>query len=238
VRPRWLSKSAFEHLGFSPDDPDAERELEDAIVGVLDPNVAPTRRRAANEVLRPLHRWVDRREPIAGHHVVLASSGMLEGGPVAAYLGNMLRDASATLLLPGYASPSTLAGELLQVGSLPAAERARLAQNLALPDGTTMPAAHVRAHIGALRGYSGHADQRGILDWLVHEHKGQRCVAGETIFIQHGNDTARHALRDALKERAPEATVVCPTPACADFDLDGEQLPSYEALLARYRRAD
>lgn len=228
VKPRWLSKSAFTHLGLREDDPTHERELEAAIVSVLDPKVAAGGTIAG---LRRVHSWISRREPIAEHHVVLTSSGMLQGGPVVSYLPDVLRDPTATLILPGYASPATVAGALLQLSSLAKSERERLDGAIELPDGTSIAKADVRAHVTSLKGYSAHADQRGILDWLVHEHEGRRVVAARTLFVQHGDDGAREALRSKLSVLAPEMDVLCPSTSEVEHDLDAPGVASRETLL-------
>lgn len=223
VGSRWLSRSAFGRFGLDPESAEDERRLEDAIVAVLDPNAAPTDVVAG---LRRAHEWTDRRPYVRGPHVVLASSGMLEGGPVTQYLPDLLADSSSTLLLTGFASPTTVAGQLLALGPLLPSQRERLSGTIVLPDGSTYSQKHVRARIVVLGGYSGHADQRGLVDWLVHEREGRRCAAGQTIFIQHGDDRARESLRRALLSKAPSARVVMPTIDSSAFDLDGPAAPN------------
>jgi hypothetical protein len=85
--------------------------------------------------------------------------------------------------------------------------------------------------IVALGGYSGHADQRGLVEWLVHEHEGRRCVAGQTIFIQHGDDGAREALRRAVLAKARDARIVLPAPGASVFELDAQAAPSEADVL-------
>jgi metallo-beta-lactamase family protein len=231
VRSRWLSKAAFSRFGLDPDNIDHERQLEDAIVAVLDPDAKTS---STLPGLPSLHQWIDRTLVPTGPAVVLASSGMLEGGTVVSYLRAVLTDPASTIILAGYAAPTTVAGKLLKIGGLTSADRQRLPDVVELPDGTSLPSASVRAHITAASGYSGHADQRGIVDWLVHEHEGKRCLAGQAVFIQHGTEAGRDGLRRVLGERAPEVAIVCPTPENATYDLEAPAALSREAeLLAR-----
>jgi metallo-beta-lactamase family protein len=94
------------------------------------------------------------------------------------------------------------------VTHLPAIERKRLSGELiweatgAKFDDARFPLQQIEAHVTALTGYSAHADQKGLVDWAFSEHRGELYAAGKTIFVQHGEDRARHALANALKERA------------------------------------
>ena len=223
VLSRWLSESAFTHLGLDPASVEDEKRLEDAIVSVLDPSAAPS---TSLPGLRRVHQWVDRRPLPTGPHVVLTSSGMLEGGPVAQYLPDVLADSCSTLLLPGYAGPATTAGQLLALGPLLAAQRERLSGTITLPDGTVIAQKHVRARVVSLGGYSAHADQRGLVDWIVPEQSGRRRAASETLFIQHGDDAARDGLRRAVLAKAPNTRIVLPTSETNTFDLDAPPVRS------------
>ncbi len=75
-------------------------------------------------------------------------------------------------------------------------------------------------------GYSGHADQEGILDWIFHEHRDRRMMVGKTIFLNHGNNTEREALAAAIRSRAaelgraPAPEVLMPQQSDGWYDLD------------------
>jgi metallo-beta-lactamase family protein len=70
------------------------------------------------------------------------------------------------------------------------------------PDGTTVPMAKVKADIVALSGYSAHADQAGLLDWVFDVRDDLRPINGRLVFIQHGGDAQRLALGSAIESRA------------------------------------
>jgi hypothetical protein len=69
---------------------------------------------------------------------------------------------------------------------MPPPERTRDTESLVSVNGITFPISRIKANIAQLRGYSAHADQTGLLDWLFWKNKqGPLQVTGRTIFIQH-----------------------------------------------------
>ena len=228
--PRWLSKAAFPLFGLSADDVEHVRMLEDAVVAVLDPDASV---RSPLAGLPRAHRWIHREITPTEPTIIVATGGMLEGGPIVRYLPDVLTDPNSTVILTGYAAPSTLAGRLSTIGGLSMAARSRLPGSVHLPDGSSIPSRAVSAHITKVCGYSGHADRGGIVDWLVDERAGKQSLAGQTVFIQHGTDAGREGLRRALQERAPWMKVVCPTAECATYDLDASRSLSSGDLLVR-----
>lgn len=68
----------------------------------------------------------------------------------------------------------------------------------------------IRAGIGTLGGYSAHADQDGLIDFVT----GQRRWPSR-ILIVHGDPDAKQALADALRQRYLAAgravSVECPS---------------------------
>lgn len=87
-----------------------------------------------------------------------------------------------------------------------------------------MPLAGVGAEIVALSGYSAHADQAGLLDWVLNVHDGRQRAAGKVMFIQHGGQVQREGLAQAIAARAQEGGVAVRTILPGDpehwFDLD------------------
>jgi hypothetical protein len=88
----------------------------------------------------------------------------------------------------------------------------------------TVPQAEIGANIVALSGYSAHADQTGLIDWILNYHKDELRLVGKAVFIQHGGDMQREALAEAMKARAAMEGVAVQALAPADpglwFDLD------------------
>lgn len=115
-----------------------------------------------------------RREPA----VIVAASGMAEGGRVVHHLKQRLGDPRTTVLFVGYQAAGT--------------------RGRALVDGADEVGIHgqripVRAEIRYLRSLSAHADRDELLRWC-------RALPGapERIFLNHGEDPARKALAAAI----------------------------------------
>ncbi len=115
-------------------------------------------------------------------YMIIASNGMLTGGRVVAHLRELIDDPKATLLFVGYQGEGTL-GAHLQAG----AETVKL-------DGQVR---HVRCTIRSISGFSAHADETELLDWLRRFGEGRR--RGDPgfprkVFLVHGDPEAQQAL--------------------------------------------
>jgi len=141
--------------------------------------------------------------------IVLTSSGMCEGGRVLSYLERLLPLEKTTILFPGYVSRRALGGRILEFADIPFEERRSLDGELewdVQPNGSCghrvrMPRRAVKAHIERIGGYSGHADQSDLLDWVFRRDDLMPLVAPH-LFLVHGSTGSRHALRDAITARA------------------------------------
>jgi metallo-beta-lactamase family protein len=61
----------------------------------------------------------------------------------------------------------------------------------------------VKAHIHTLGGFSAHADQKGLLDWLSHIHNPQLVV-----FINHGEEKISMKLNQLVSQQFHFKTIV------------------------------
>ena len=132
---------------------------------------------------------------------------MCEGGPVLEYLEQLLQRPEATLLLAGFVATSTLGGSLLRLSRIGLQDRVRLRDTLSWntrDSSVILPESNVLASIECFRGYSGHADQVGLVDWIYSEFEGQRHPVAGTIFITHGLEQARIELENAITRRGKE----------------------------------
>lgn len=111
---------------------------------------------------------------ITGGAVIVAASGMCDGGRIRHHLRHRLPDPRTTLLFVGYQAAGTL-GRRLADG----AQAVRLF-------GEDVP---VRAEIVALQGFSAHADQTALIGWL---NRMRRPPGG--LFLVHGEPAASAAL--------------------------------------------
>jgi Cft2 family RNA processing exonuclease len=115
-------------------------------------------------------------------YMIVASNGMLTGGRVVAHLRNLIGDPHATILFVGYQGEGTL-GSHLQAG----ARTVRL-------DGQVR---EVRCRIRSISGFSAHADESELLDWLRNFGAGRKAGdAGfpRTVFLVHGDPEAQLAI--------------------------------------------
>lgn len=115
---------------------------------------------------------------IKGGAIIMSASGMCDAGRIKHHLANNLPRANATVLFVGYQAPGTL-GQIILSG----AKSVRI-------HGEEIP---VRARIRSMGNYSAHADHSELMAWI----KG-RLPAHGAIFLTHGEDEERTALRNAL----------------------------------------
>jgi metallo-beta-lactamase family protein len=121
-------------------------------------------------------------------YLIVASNGMLTGGRVVAHLRNLIDDARAVILFVGYQGEGTL-GAHLQAG----AETVKL-------DGQVR---RVRCQVRSISGFSAHADESELLDWLRRFGEGRR--PGDPgyprrVFLVHGDPEGQIALEPKVRE--------------------------------------
>ncbi|HEY0444532.1 MAG TPA: MBL fold metallo-hydrolase [Candidatus Limnocylindrales bacterium] len=128
-------------------------------------------------------------------YMIVASNGMLTGGRVVGHLRNLIDDPAATILFVGYQGKGTL-GSHLQEG----AKTVKL-------DGQVR---QVRCQIRSISGFSAHADESELLDWLRNFATGKKPGdAGypRRVFLVHGDPEAQQALEPKVKELGFETHV-------------------------------
>lgn len=111
--------------------------------------------------------------------IIIAGSGMMNGGRILTHLKVHLPNPGSTIVIPGFQAEGTR-GRMIRDG----------AAEIKI-HGHYYP---VRAHIEEITSMSSHADQAMILDWLgmiTHKPKG--------VFITHGEPQAANALRVKLQ---------------------------------------
>jgi metallo-beta-lactamase family protein len=119
--------------------------------------------------------------------MIVASNGMLTGGRVLGHLRWIIGDPTATILFVGYQGVGTL-GSHLQNG----AREVRL-------DGQMQ---QVRCNVRSISGFSAHADETELLDWLGRFGEGKQ--PGDPgyprrIFLVHGDPEAQIALEPKVQ---------------------------------------
>jgi metallo-beta-lactamase family protein len=121
-------------------------------------------------------------------YMIVASNGMLTGGRVVSHLRNLIDDPGATILFVGYQGEGTL-GAHLQAG----AHEVKL-------DGQVR---RVRCQVRSISGFSAHADEGELLDWLGHFAARKR--PGDPgyprrVFLVHGDPEAQIALEPKVRD--------------------------------------
>lgn len=115
-----------------------------------------------------------------GPKIIIAGSGMSHGGRILGHEQHYLEEKSTTLLLVGYQTVGSI-GRLLQDG----ARRVRIA-------GVDVK---VRARIGTIRGYSGHADRDALVEFVAGGGKQL-----EKVFVTMGEERASLFLVQRLRD--------------------------------------
>ncbi len=115
---------------------------------------------------------------IKGGAIILSASGMCDAGRIKHHLRNNIVRPEATILFVGYQAPGTL-GSVIQSG-----------KNEVRIHGGKYP---VRAHIRTIGNYSAHADHNELIQWI-----SERLPAHGALFLTHGEDKARNAMRADL----------------------------------------
>ncbi|TIX50716.1 MBL fold metallo-hydrolase [Alteraurantiacibacter aquimixticola] len=122
--------------------------------------------------------------------IILAASGMCEGGRIRHHLIHNLHRKDSTVLFVGFQAQGTLGRVILE-----GAERVRISGN----------DVRVRAQIRHIHSYSAHADQRELLEWVE-----ERSPISGSLFLDHGEPAALEAMRRELQRRQPDLNVKLP----------------------------
>ena len=127
-------------------------------------------------------------EQAARPYMIVASNGMLTGGRVVSHLRNLIDDPGATILFVGYQGEGTL-GAHLQAG----VRQVKI-------DGQVRD---VRCSIKSISGFSAHADESELLDWLRGFAGGKR--PGDPgfprrVFLVHGDPDAQLAIEPKVRD--------------------------------------
>ena len=125
--------------------------------------------------------------------IVIAASGMCSGGRIVNYLKAMLGDARHDVLFCGYQAAGTPGRDIQTYG--PRGGWVEL-------DGQRFD---IRAGVHTLGGFSAHADQSGLLNFI-----GRMRTPPKQVRLVHGDDEAKRTLAALLRQRHPGVEVVVP----------------------------
>jgi metallo-beta-lactamase family protein len=128
-------------------------------------------------------------------YMIVASNGMLTGGRVVGHLRNLIDDPRAVILFVGYQGQGTLGAHLQQ-----GATTVRL-------DGQVRT---VRCKVRSISGFSAHADESELVDWLANFGRGKKAGAAgfpRRVFLVHGDPDAQAALLPKVQALGYEVSV-------------------------------
>jgi predicted metal-dependent RNase len=125
--------------------------------------------------------------------IVLATSGMLEGGPVIEYFKNWAEDEKNTIIFVSYQIEGTL-GKRVQKG---------INEVTMMDSEGKMAIVQVKLQVESIEGFSGHSDRRQLISYLTHL-KPQP----ERIFVCHGEKSKIMNLANFMDKKAGISTIV------------------------------
>lgn len=115
--------------------------------------------------------------------IVIAASGMCSGGRIVNYLKAMIGDTRTDILFSGYQAAGTPGRDIQQYGPQ---------GGYVLLDGQRF---NIRARVHSLSGYSAHADQQDLVNFIKRMRKRP-----QRIRLVHGEPEAQRALRAKFEE--------------------------------------
>jgi metallo-beta-lactamase family protein len=184
VMDRLLEAGRIPHVPLYLDSPMASRasDIYRAFPGYYDEEThrlleTGARRSTTRAPPSPGRRRVEAHPDAPRPMMIVASNGMLTGGRVVHHLRNLIGDPKATILFVGYQGEGTL-GSHLQAG----------ATTIKIDGRPT----EVRCQVRSISGFSAHADESELLDWLRHFATAARKP--RRVFIVHGDPEASAAL--------------------------------------------
>jgi metallo-beta-lactamase family protein len=125
---------------------------------------------------------------VAPPKVIIAGSGMLEGGRIWHHLKRYLSDPKSLLLIISYQAPGSLGRKILD-----GAENVRVFNNNI----------SVKANIMKIDGYSAHADRDQLISFVANAKKGLKKV-----FMVQGEEESSQSLATVVQDRLGVSAVV------------------------------
>ena len=128
-------------------------------------------------------------------YMIVASNGMLTGGRVVGHLQQLIDDPTAVILFVGYQGEGTL-GAHLQAGAREVKVAGEIRQ--------------VRCQTRSISGFSAHADETELLDWIgnfIHGRRPGDPGVPRRIFIVHGDPEAQEAIEPKIRALGFETLV-------------------------------
>jgi metallo-beta-lactamase family protein len=160
--------------------------------------------------------------------IIVSASGMCDSGRIQHHLKHHLWREASHIVIIGYQAEGTIGRRMVD-----GAKTVRLfGEEIA-----------VKAHIHTLGGFSAHADQRGLLDWVSHIHNPQL-----EVFVNHGEEKISLELAQLVSKQFHFKTTVPQWREKRVLFADGErvmpeeevkeELPPEESFSILFRHLD
>ena len=149
--------------------------------------------------------------------IILSASGMCEVGRIKHHLKHNLWNPNSTILFVGYQAPGTLGRSIVD-----GAKKVKIfGEEIA-----------VNARVEYIEGYSGHADQTWLLNFIYSFTNPPKHV-----FLVHGEIEGQEILKEKIEESS-ECNVIIPELGdCYELKLDGPELQGESKFVRNYREA-
>ena len=141
--------------------------------------------------------------------IIISASGMCEAGRIRHHLKHNLWDPKNSIVFVGYQAEGTLGRALID-----GVKEVKLFGETVI----------VAAEIHNLEGFSGHADQNGLLDWLGGFQK-----IPKQIFLVHGEEQSKVDFAKAAQERLGLSTT--PIFCNSEFELETGELIAKDEVI-------
>ncbi len=117
--------------------------------------------------------------------IIIAGSGMSQGGRIIHHEVRYLPDPQSTLLIVTYQVQGTIGRKLLE-----GVDKVKILDRM-IP---------VKARVEHINGYSGHADQKELIDWLSHMIEPDSGKRPKKIFVCQGEEKSASALVQYIQD--------------------------------------
>ncbi|MBQ1875666.1 MAG: MBL fold metallo-hydrolase [Selenomonas sp.] len=124
-----------------------------------------------------------------GSAIIISASGMADAGRILHHLKHNLWRPESTVLFIGYQAEGCLGRRLVD-----GIKRVRVLGEEIV----------VRAQIKSLDGFSAHADQNGLIDWVSHMQNPRPAK----VFIVHGESQSQAALKERIQKECGEEVYI------------------------------
>lgn len=117
--------------------------------------------------------------------IIIAGAGMSQGGRIIHHEARYLSDSKNTLLIVTYQAKGTLGRKILE-----GEKEVEILDNI-IP---------IKARIEHINGYSSHADQKDLINWLSSMTASDCSRRPQKVFVCHGEEKASNALGQYIKD--------------------------------------